>query len=190
MLKLSTRWGSEDGRERAIYYLEDSGTKFPSLLKFHAAIKYDIPQWIHPAFDRLVTTDWRLGDLPLLSSYDLSLEIIDLVIKTREAISREQRRLATIPPPVTHHRECPQRKREECNKAWMAAWILTIGRQVVHVETLFQLQRYQAAEAIQALVVPGMSEHCLECTIKKTLEGDGFDYVDKVCTFALAQLGV
>jgi len=112
------------------------------------------------------------------------------VIKTRDIISREQHRLATLPPPVSHHPLCPQQKREECNKAWMAAWILTIGRQVVHVETLFQLQRYQAAEAIQALVVPGMSEHCLELTIKTALEGDAFDYVDKVCTFALAQLAV
>jgi len=190
VLKLSTRWGSEDGRERAIYYLGDSRTKFPNLLKFHASIKYDVPQWTRPAFDRLVTTDWKLGDLPLLSGYDLSLEVIDLVIKTRDIISREQRRLATLPPPVSHHPECPQQEWEECNKAWMAAWILTIGRQVVHVESLFQLQRYQAVEAIQALVVPDMSEGCLELTIAKTLEGDGFDYVDKVCTIALRQLSM
>jgi hypothetical protein len=128
--------------------------------------------------------------LPLLSGYDLSLEIVDLVVKTRDVISREQRRLATHPPPVEHHPECPQRKREKCNEAWMAAWILAIGRQVVHVEPLFQLQSYQAAGALKALVVPGMSEHCLELTIAETLGGDGFDYVDKICTAALTQLGL
>ena len=72
----------------------------------------------------------------------------------------------------------------------MAAWILTIGRQVVHVEPLFQLKRYQAAEAIKALVVPGMYKRCLELTVETTLQGEGFDYIDKVCTAALAQLGL
>lgn len=190
MLKLSTRWGSEDGRERAIYYLGDPKTKFPDLLKFHASIKYNIPQWTRPAFDILVSTDWRLGDLPLLSGHDLSLEIVDLIVKTRDVVSREQRRLATLPPPVEHHPGCSRHKRDGCNEAWAAAWILAIGRQVVHVEPLFQLQSYQAAEAIKALVVPGMSEHCLELTIARTIEGDAFDYVDKVCSAALAQVGL
>jgi len=190
VLKLSTRWGSEDGRERAIYYLGDPKTKFPDLLKFHASIKYNIPQWTRPAFDILVSTDWRLGDLPLLSGHDLSLEIVDLIVKTRDVVSREQRRLATLPPPVEHHPGCSRHKRDGCNEAWAAAWILAIGRQVVHVEPLFQLQSYQAAEAIKALVVPGMSEHCLELTIARTIEGDAFDYVDKVCSAALAQVGL
>jgi len=191
VLKLSTRWGSEDGRERAIYYLGDLKAKFPDLLKFHASIKYNIPQWTRPAFDMLVSTDWKLGDLPLLSSYDLSLEIVDLIIKTRDLVSREQRRLATLPPPVNHHPGC-LRKREGCGEAWAAAWILAIGRQIVHVEPLFQLQSYQAAEAIKALVVPGMSEHCLDLTIARTIEGhgDAFDYVDKVCSAALAQINL
>ena len=121
---------------------------------------------------------------------DLSLEIIDLVIKTRDLISREQCWLATLPPPVSHHQDCPPHKWENCNKAWMAAWILVIGCQVVHVDSIFQLRPYQAVEAIRALVVPGMSEHCLELTIERTVEGDGFDYVDNVCTAALTQLGL
>lgn len=190
MLKLSTKWGLDDGRERAIYHLGDLNTRFPSVLKFHASVKYNVPQWARPAFDALVTDDWKLGDLPLLLGYDLSLDIIDLVVKTRDIISREQRRLATHPPPVEHHPECPQHKREKCDEAWAAAWILAIGRQVIHVEPLFQLQPYQAAGALNALVVPGMSEYCLELTIARTLEGDGFDYVDNICTAALTQLGL
>lgn len=138
----------------------------------------------------LVSTDWRLGDLPLLSSYDPSLEVIDLVVKTRDIIFREQRRLATLPPPVHHHTRCLQQRRDRCNEAWIAAWILAIGRQVIHVESLFQLQPYQAADAVKALVVPDMSDHCLKLTIERTLEGDAFDYVDKVCTAALAQLSL
>ena len=190
VLKLSTKWGSEDGRERAIYYLEDPSTKFPNLFKFHASIKYNIPQWTRPAFDILVSTDWNLGELPLLANYDLSLEIIDLVIKTRDIVFREQRRLATLAPPVSHHVDCGQYRRDKCNEAWKAAWILAIGRQVVHVDPLFQLQPYQAANAIRALVVPGMSNRCLELTIEKIAQGDAFDYLGKVCTAALAQLNV
>ena len=190
ILKLSTRWGSEDGRERAIYHLGDHGPNFPNLLKFHASIKYNVPQWTRPAFDRLVSTDWKLGNLPLLASYDLSLEIIDLIIKTRDVISREQRRLATLPPPVSHHVNCGRHHREACGEAWRAAWILAIGRQVVHVDPLFQLQPYQAAEAVRGLVVPSMSEHCLKLTVERIIEGDAFDYVHKVCTAALAQLNL
>ena len=149
-----------------------------------------MPQWTRPAFDRLVSTDWKLGNLPLLASYDLSLEIIDLVIKTRDVISREQRRLATLPPPVSHHVNCGRHHREACGEAWRAAWILAIGRQVVHVDPLFQLQPYQAAEAVRGLVVPSMSEHCLKLTVERIIEGDAFDYVHKVCTAALAQLNL
>lgn len=188
ILKLSTRWGSEDGRERAIHYLGDNSTSFSNLLKFHASIQYDVPQWTRPAFDMLVSTDWKLGDLSLLAGYDLSLEVVDLVIKTRDIVSREQRRLATIPPPVNHHVDCGRHQRERCGEAWRAAWIISIGRKVVHVDPMFQLQPYQAADAVRALVVPGMSEHCLQLTVKRTIEGDGFDYVHKVCTAALAQL--
>ena len=190
MLKLSTRWGLEDGRECAIYHLGDHSTNFPDLLKFHASIKYNIPQWTHPTFGTLVSTEWKLGDLSLLAGYDLSLEIIDLIIKTRDVISCEQHRLATLPPPVNHHALCRQRQREKCSEAWRAAWILAIGRKVVHVDPLFQLQYYQAADAIRGLVVPGMSEYCLELTVARTIEGDASDYIDKVCTAALAQLSL
>ena len=187
---MSTRWGSEDGRERAIYHLGDHRTNFPNLLKFHASIKYNVPEWTRPAFDLLVSTDWKLGDLPLLAGYDLSLDIVDLIIKTRDVVSREQRRLATLPPPVSHHKNCGRHQREKCNEAWRTAWILAISRKIVHVDPLFQLQPYQAADVIRGLVVPGMSECCLELTVKKTIEGDAFDYVHKVCTAALVQLNL
>ena len=129
-----------------------------------------------------------MGDLPLLANYDLSLEIIDLVIKTWDIVFREQRRLATLAPPVNHHTNCGRRQREKCNEAWKAAWILAIGRKVVHVDSLFQLQPYQAADAIRGLSVPDMSDHCLESTVERILEGDAFDYVYKISTAALARL--
>lgn len=138
----------------------------------------------------LVSTDWNLGDLSLLAGYDVSLEIIDLVIKTRDLISRERRRLATLPPLVSHDINCGRHQREKCGEAWMAAWILSIGRKVIHVDPLFQLQPYQAADAVRGLVVPGMSDHCLQLTVDRTIEGDAFDYVHKVCTAALAQLSL
>ena len=59
---------------------------------------------------------------------------------------------------------------------------------LIHVDPLFQLQPYRAADAVRGLVVPSMSEHCLRLTVKRVIEGDGFDYVHKVCTAALAQL--
>ena len=159
-------------------------------MKFHASIKYNVPKWTRLAFDLLISTDWKLGDLPLLAGYDLSLDIIDLIIKTRDVVSREQRRLATLPPPVSHHKNCGRHQREKCNEAWRAAWILAIGRKIVHVDPLFQLQPYQAADVIRGLVVPSMSECCLELTVEKTIEGDAFDYVHKVCTAALVQLNL
>ena len=188
---MSTKWGLPDGRERAIYYLEQPDTEFPNLLKFHAAIKYNIPRWVRPTFDILVSTDWEMGHLLLLSGHDLCPGLIDLVVKTRDIIGREQRRLATIPLPVEHHTECQGRaQRERCESGWVFAWVLNIGRQIVHVDPLFRLESYKSVDAIEGLVVPGMSEGCLRLTKAKVLEGDAFDYIYKVCTAALAQIGI
>ena len=38
--------------------------------------------------------------------------------------------------------------------------------------------------------VSGMSVQCLELTVERTIDGDAFDYIHKVCTLALAQLGL
>ena len=124
---MSTKWGLPDGRIRAIYYLEQAGPNLPNLLKFHAAVKYNVPEWVHPAFDILVCNDWVLGHMAALASYDLCPDIIDLIIKTRDIITREQRRLATIPPPVQHHPDCRFPQQEQCEFAWAAAWVLNIG---------------------------------------------------------------
>ena len=185
---MATKWGLLDGRDRAIYYLDQAGSKFPHLLKFHAAIKYGVPQWVRPTFDILVSTDWTTGHLSTLSAYDLSPDLIDLILKTRDVIAREQRRLATIPPPVHHHSKCRLNRREQCEFAWAAAWILNIGRQIVHVDPLFRLESYKAADAIRGLDVPSMSEGCLSLTIEKVLRHDAFDYIHKVCSAAMAQL--
>lgn len=186
---MSTKWGLLDGRERAIYYLEQPDVNFPNVLKFHASIKYRIPQWVRPTFDILVSTDWQMGHMVTLSGYDLCPDLVDLIIKTRDIIGREQRRLATIPPPVDHHPGCRGRTQQErCKSAWVSAWVLGIGRQVVHVDPLFRLESYNSARAIQALVAPGMSEECLEFTKARVLEADAFDYIYKVCTAALAQI--
>ena len=187
---MSTRWGLPDGRECAIYYLEQPDTKLPNLLKFHASVKYAIPQWVCPTFDILVSTDWEMGHMTALSGLDLCPDLIDLIVKTRDIIGREQRRLATIPPPVEHHPECRHAQRERCESAWVSAWVLNIGRQVVHVDPLFRLESYKGAYAVQALVAPGVTEDCLDLTKATVLEGDAFDYIYKVCTAALAQIGL
>ena len=167
---MSTKWGLSDGWERAIYYLEQAGTSFPNLLKFHSAIKYNVPQWIQPTFDILVSNDWTLSHLPTLASYDLCPDIIDLIVKTRDIVAQEQRRLATIPPPVEHHSDCRPRQQERCELAWAAVWILNIGRQIIHIDPLFRLEPYGAADALQALDAPGMSHGCLKLTVEKVIE--------------------
>lgn len=189
VLKMSTKWGLPDGRERAIYYLEQPDVNFPHLLKFHTAVKYDVPQWIRPTFDILVSTDWEIGHVPMLSGYDLCTNLIDLIIKTRDLIGREQRRLATIPPPVHHHSGCRRVQRERCESAWVSTWVLNIGRQIVHVDPLFRLESYKSVDAIHGLVVPGMPDECFRLTKARVLGGDAFDYIHKVCTAALNQIG-
>jgi len=66
---MSTKWGLSDGHDRAIYHLEQDNAKFSHLLKFHTGIKYNIPKWVLPAFDLLVSTDWTLGQATILSDY-------------------------------------------------------------------------------------------------------------------------
>jgi len=98
--------------------------------------------------------------------------------------------MAMIPPPVEHHPECQRHptQREKCELAWTTVWLLNVGRQIVHVDPLFRLESYRAADVIRALVVPSMPDPCFKLTVAKTLEGDAFDYIYKVCTAALAQL--
>lgn len=76
------------------------------------------------------------------------MEVIDLAMKTREIISREQRRLATLPPPVNHHVNTSARGATGVE-----------GRMdpndwpyVVLVDLIFQLQPYQAADTIKDLL--------------------------------------
>lgn len=69
IVKMSTKWGLSDGHDRAIYHLEQDNAKFSHLLKFHTGIKYNIPKWVLPAFDLLVSTDWTLGQATILSDY-------------------------------------------------------------------------------------------------------------------------
>ena len=125
-----------------------------------------------------------------LASYDLCPDLIDLILKTRDIIAHEQRWLATIPPPVQHDSECRSDQQEQCELAWGAVWILNIGRQVIHVDPLFRLESYGAANAIQALDVPGMSYGCLKLTVEEVIRQDGFDYIHKVCNAAMAQLNL
>jgi len=130
-----------------------------------------------------------MGHMDTLSGYDLCPDLIDLIIKTRDIIGREQRRLATIPPPVDHHPECRGcAQQERCKSTWVSTWVLNVGRQVVHVDPLFHLESYNSARTIQALLAPGMFEGCLELTKARVLEADAFDYIYNVCTAALAQI--
>ena len=43
-----------------------------------------------------------------------------------------------------------------------------------HIGPLFQLQPYQAVDAIGGLSVPDMSDHCLESTVERILKSDVF----------------
>ena len=65
---------------------------------------------------------------------------------------------------------------------------MKIGRQIVHVNPMFRLEAYKAVDVVRALVVPSMSEGCLELTVEKVLECDAFDYIYNVCSTAMAQL--
>jgi len=137
------------------------------------------------------TKEIYFGPLKSLAVYNLSPNLIDLImIKTCNIISREQRRLVAIPPSVEHHSDCRRRsaQREKCELAWMTGWLLNVGRQIVHVDPLFRLESYRAPDVIRGLVVLSMPEPCLKLIVAKTLEGDAFDYAYKVCTQALEQL--
>ena len=151
-----------------------------------------IPQWIRPTFDILVGTDWEMGLITTLSGYDMCPDLIDLIIKTRDIIGREQRRLATIPPPVVHHYDEWQTsaQRDRCESMWVSTWVMNIGRQIIHVDPMFHLENYGSADAVRELVAPCMPERCLRLTKAMVLEGDVFNYIYKVCTAALARINL
>jgi len=155
------------GRERAIYNLERLVPSFRTCSNFMPQSSTMCRSGCAQPSTSSSSNDWILGRIATLASYDLSLDLIDLIIKTRDVIAREQRRLATIPPPVQHNPRCRSHQQGRCESAWAAAWILNIGRQVIHVDPLFRLEPHGAADAIQALEVPGMSDVCFRAYCNK-----------------------
>jgi hypothetical protein len=182
-------WDMVDGRAWAIFHLRDAAwTEFTAVMKLHVAIKYDIPEWISPAFTRLVVGDWKMGQLVWIPGTEVMVEVLDLILKTRDILDTERRRLAAIPPVAIRGPECSDH--HVCQKAWTEAWVLKIGRRLIHPQGHYRLEYYEGSDEVMKLKIPGMNPACRHLTTEMvTEEGDGFAFEQAVIQQALRAHG-
>lgn len=189
VLKLSSKWDMVDGRSWAIRQLKagaPSAQEFTSIMKLHVALKYQIPQWISPSFTALVTSDWTMDQLSCIPANEIMVEMFDIILRTRDIIEIEWKRLATIPPVCVRSSSCSDH--DGCTSAWGVRWIIKIGTKLLDPDTLHRLEYYEAPGKVAQLRVPGMHPECLKLTVEEVQDGDGFNFESLIIAEAVSKL--
>jgi hypothetical protein len=184
VLKLSSKWAMLDGREWAIGYLSTlKDPEFTQALRLHVAMKYNVPSWIQPAFERLVRGEWLRGQFVSIPGTEIVPEVVDLIIRTRDLLEQERRRLFVVPPQALHSKACTSNN--TCSDSWHTAWTTQIGRLLVHPHRAFQLQCADGPKVVSKMKVPGMHRECLALTVSEERIALGFRFEENVIEAAL-----
>jgi hypothetical protein len=123
ILKLSTFYDIEDGRDYAIINLDACSDLRPAT-RLHLARNYRVGQWIYPGFQQLVS-------VPVLSLTRQDIEAIQtqtfiVLVKTKARVDCHRLTCAVKAPPVVHGDGCIGQ--EDCERAWQNAWWGEAGR--------------------------------------------------------------
>jgi hypothetical protein len=178
-----------DGRNWAIRELSISSPSslgFSSVLRLHVAMKYQIQQWVAPAFTVLVTSDWKMDQLACIPPNEIMVEMFDIILKTRDIIEMERKRLATVPPLCVRSPDCSHHK--GCTIAWGTRWVLKIGVRLLDPDTLHRMEYYEAPGKIAELRVPDMNPGCLSMTVAEVESGQAFNFEHLIITEAVNRL--
>ncbi|KAI9065085.1 hypothetical protein FKP32DRAFT_1756887 [Trametes sanguinea] len=171
ILKLSTQWGVDSGRQWAIHHLEAS-RNVPASLRLQLARRYNVPQWVEPAFRELVFCI-SLGELRGDDFVHLSYPVYILITKLKEAVEHERRVVAYLAPECkTHGPSCSNPER--CSLIWRETWWLKIGRRLLHPDADQSMPLEKGPGAVESLEWAGMSPACRENMVATVARGDGF----------------
>ena len=164
-------WNIEIARNQAIKQL----SKCPELapcVKMELARKYDIEQWIGPAFNGLMNRD--------LNSYTwdeietMGFDVYVIVSQTRERIAQERLYVAYVCPDTRRAQQCELEEHEACIKDWKFSWWNGFCKHLLHPERF--LWGEMAIAKLETAKFPVMKETCLELTINKIRKSNRFNY--------------
>lgn len=185
VLKVSTQWEVDTGRQWALYYL-DQASDVPAPLRLQIARRYDVPKWIEPALRELVFHT----PLSALRREDLShlgFPAYVLVTKLKEAMENERRTIAHHAPTIsTHDVSCNDNTR--CAVMWREVWWMKIGRRLLDPSPRTALQLTDLPEAVRGLDCSGISVACREGILEQVSSSSGLKGVEHIFVMGMSKL--
>lgn len=187
MLKLSTFYVVDSGRDYSIHHLSSHPELQPSL-RLHLACRFDIEVWVGIAFRALMS-----GSILNITNEDRALigsEAYHILVVTHAQVDLHRARLAFGPPKAVHADDCIDNA--DCGQTWYQAWWGTYDRRGILTALLhlsLQVPGVVIDAALTGLQVDwGMSNACRLLTISSiqgTAEKPGKlrmeeDYIVKV----------
>lgn len=117
MLKLSTFYIVDSGRQYSLFYLSDHPDMGPAL-QLHLATKYQIEDWVGIAFRNLMSKS--ILDLNRVDEELLGHEAFRTLVRTKAVVSLHRSKLAFGPAKAVHSTDCIDNS--DCGKVWNEAW--------------------------------------------------------------------
>ena len=171
ILKLSHLWIIDIGQQYAIKYLSYR-PDFDVCLKMNLARKYDIEEWIAPAFRALVRQD--LNDFSMADIATMGFDTYTIVSRTKERIAKERLYSAYTCPEPQKAQSC--KDHTGCIQEWQASWWTGFCRHLLHPEKLITGEK--ALAKLETAKFKIMSEACLELTLEELRRSRLFSYMD------------
>lgn len=161
LLKLGTFLEMTSERKFAIHYITEDSFISPAK-KIELARKFNVPQWIKPAFVALAyRTPLQITD----EDIDLlGLTTYAILTKTHARIIRQRTLLSLAAPPMVHSEMCPSRY--SCEAGWKEFWWTKVGRWLHHPDTPPRLT--ELSDHVGSIdMIMGVSMLCQQETVEK-----------------------
>ncbi|TDL30239.1 hypothetical protein BD410DRAFT_710334 [Rickenella mellea] len=181
LIKLSTLYDIEDGREYAIAQFPTSPTWRPAL-QLHIARSYRVEDWIEPAFRQLIANPTI--SMPWCDAELLGLPTYHLVVQTITKVEAQQKLLAFYPAEMKEWIFCTTP--ENCTSCWELGWWNHVARHLLHPDAALSGQKM--TELLGSIKIPGMCHHCQGETVSSLVENGALLMEEAFISEAIQQL--
>ncbi|EPQ55755.1 hypothetical protein GLOTRDRAFT_93318 [Gloeophyllum trabeum ATCC 11539] len=158
ILKLSTMWEIQDGREYAIRRLPEL-IRGNAPLQFYLARTYDIVDWVEPAFRELLNTP--IQTITKEMAHEIGPEAFYVLTHTSAQISEHRLLLAFFPSDPVINPVCPTPAL--CASSWTKQWWHGLAKHLLHPDST--LTGGQVLGLLEAARIPGMCIGCQKVNI-------------------------
>ncbi|KZT30297.1 hypothetical protein NEOLEDRAFT_1054748 [Neolentinus lepideus HHB14362 ss-1] len=153
LLKLSTMWEIEDGRD----YVIDMFPKRPDFtpaLQFHLGYTYHITTWVEPAFRKLLAMPF--SKITEEIAHLMGPDAFYILSQTHTRIKTHHSILAFYPSDPIHSIECL--RSGKCEQAWATEWWQGVAKHLLHPD--LGKTGGEILEMLESVRIPGM---CIDC---------------------------